>query len=495
MLFNSYELMLVFLPITLIGFFLIGTAGYQRIAILWLVVASLVYYGWWNPAYLLLILGSILINYGLGTVLGKEKGGGKKGLLSVGVILNLALLGYYKYANFFVDSVNALASTNYHLEKILLPLAISFFTFQQVAYLIDAYRGETSKYSFLHYCLFVCFFPQLIAGPIVHHKDILPQFEKKTTYQLNAENIAIGLTVFFIGLFKKVVLADTLALYVDSAFSSSGELGLIASWTGALAYTFQLYFDFSGYSDMAIGISRMFGIRLPINFNSPYKSHSIIEFWRRWHMTLSVFLRDYLYFSLGGSRKGKIRTQVNLMLTMLLGGLWHGAGWTFVVWGGLHGFYLMVNHSFRAILKHLGVFINDSNQFIIIVSRLLTFLAVVVGWVFFRAIDFTQASHLLLSMVGINGVGIFDLRQEGPAFLLLGVSFFIVWCLPNAQEYLSQYQVSSGEVTIKERRGWIKHLLVFQFNKTSIIIMTFLMLITGLMLQSVLKSEFLYYDF
>jgi len=501
MLFNSYEFIFVFLPITLGGFFYIGSVGHHRIAISWLVAASLIYYGWWNPAYLGLILGSIFFNYSLGVVLGQKQELpnrwiiNKRGLLVIGIMLNLALLGYYKYANFFVNTVNSLGGVNFNLEKIILPLAISFFTFQQVAYLIDAYRGEAREYNFLHYCLFVCFFPQLIAGPIVHHKEMLPQFAKEETYKLNSENIAIGFTVFFIGLFKKVVLADTLALYVNPVFGSNGELDLIQSWIGALAYTFQLYFDFSGYSDMAIGISRMFGIRLPVNFNSPYKSQSIIEFWRRWHITLSVFLRDYLYFSLGGNRKGKIRTQVNLMLTMLLGGLWHGAGWTFVVWGGLHGLYLILNHMLRSLVTVLGIRHIQDNLITQVVSRLFTFIAVVIGWVFFRATDFAQANNILLSMAGENGIAQVSLKQDIPAFLLLAISFFIVWCLPNAQEYMHRYKLSNKGIPIKQRPGMLGHLLLFQFNKTSVVVTTLFVLIAFLMLQSVVKSEFLYYDF
>lgn len=501
MLFSTYEFIFVFLPITLTGFFYIGSRGHHRIANTWLVVASLVYYGWWNPAYLVLILLSMVFNYSFGVTLGQKDQlsskykSNKKGLLTLGVIVNLGLLGYFKYANFFVDSLNSLSGTNFNLEKIILPLAISFFTFQQVAYLVDAFRGEAREYNFLHYCLFVCFFPQLIAGPIVHHKEMLPQFAKESTYKVNLENIAIGFTIFFIGLFKKVVLADSLALYVDPAFSSSADIGFIQSWVGALAYTFQLYFDFSGYSDMALGIARMFGIRLPINFNSPYKSQSIIEFWRRWHITLSTFLRDYLYFSLGGNRGGKIRKHFNLMMTMLLGGLWHGAGWTFVVWGGLHGLYLILNHFFRAMLETVGFTMKADNYIVKVLSRFITFIAVVIGWVFFRAVDFDQALHLLEGMFGINGLAPISLKDDVPAFLLIIISFFIVWYLPNAQQYMQQFHLGNKKTKHNETSGFVSRVLNFKYNKTSVMVVTLLILVTFLMMQSVQKSEFLYYDF
>ena len=291
MLFNSYTFIFLFLPTVLLGFHLIGKQGHHRVAIAWLVGASLFFYGWWNPAYLGLMLVSIFFNYGIGVSLGgAPKQPNKKPILIFGVIVNLGLLAYFKYANFFVDNLNNIAGTDIVLEQIILPLAISFFTFQQIAYLVDAWRGETKEYNFLHYCLFVTFFPQLIAGPIVHHKEMLPQFAKDVVYKLRSKHLAIGLTIFAIGLFKKVVLADGISVYASPVFDAA-EAGVVLTffeaWGGSLAYTFQLYFDFSGYSDMAIGIARMFGIRLPLNFNSPYKATSIIDFWRKWHITLS----------------------------------------------------------------------------------------------------------------------------------------------------------------------------------------------------------------
>ena len=421
MLFNSYEFIFIFLPIVLFVFHLIGKQGHHRVAIVWLVGASFFFYGWWNPAYLSLILFSILFNYSIGILISNTSSHklSKKSILIIGVASNILVLGYYKYANFFVENLNSLSDTNLILHKVILPLAISFFTFQQIAYLIDAYKGEAKEYNFLHYCLFVTFFPQLIAGPIVHHKEMLPQFAKDVIYKLRSKHLAIGITIFALGLFKKVVLADGVSVYATPVFDAA-EAGIILTffeaWTGVLAYTFQIYFDFSGYSDMAIGIARMFGIRLPLNFNSPYKATSIIDFWRRWHITLSRFLRDYLYIPLGGSRKGKVRRYINLMATMILGGLWHGAGWTFVLWGVLHGFYLMINHGWRAVSKS-----RSKTKVSSFFAWLITFLALVVSWVPFRAESILGANNLLKAMVGVNGISL-PISFEN-IFMNYGLSF------------------------------------------------------------------------
>jgi D-alanyl-lipoteichoic acid acyltransferase DltB (MBOAT superfamily) len=336
MLFNSAEFLFFFLPLLLFAFFRLGRHN-RRLAAFWLTAGSLFFYGWWNPAYLGLLLSSIVFNYLVGYTIARGDDIGssrRKRLLALGITVDLALLGYYKYANFFVDSVNAAFGTNYAILEIVLPLGISFFTFTQIAFLVDAARGEAKEFDFVHYSLFVTYFPHLIAGPVLHHKEMMPQFGQASTYRFSHEHLTVGLTVFAIGLFKKVVLADGVAPFASSVFAAAerGEvLGLFQAWGGTLAYSLQLYFDFSGYSDMAIGLSYMIGVRLPINFNSPYKSVNIADFWRRWHMTLSRFLRDYLYIPLGGNRKGSVRRYVNLMTTMLLGGLWHGAGWTFVL--------------------------------------------------------------------------------------------------------------------------------------------------------------------
>ena len=457
MLFNSYIFIFAFLPVTLCGFFLLGKYTKPFMAIYWLVGASLFFYAWWNPAYLTLLLCSIAFNYTLGTSLGKindENSLLRKSILTIGVIGDLALIGYFKYANFFVDSLNFATGGEIYLAPIILPLAISFFTFQQITYLVDAYRWETKDYNFLHYCLFVSFFPQLIAGPIVHHREMLPQFEQSKIYSPQSMQISIGLTIFFIGLFKKIVIADNMALLATPVFdaANAGEtLTFFTAWQGALAYTFQLYFDFSGYSDMAIGLARMFGIVLPLNFNSPYRADNIIDFWRRWHITLSRFLRDYLYIALGGNRAGKVRRYTNLMITMLLGGLWHGAGWTFVMWGALHGFYLMINHAWRAFFP-----IKTNHWTLRYTARIVTFIAVVVGWVFFRAESIDAAITVLQGMMNLpatmaNIFGPLRTTLEALGFQFNGgylssqdlelVGWFVVWmCIvwwwPNTQEIM-----------------------------------------------------------
>lgn len=438
MLFNAHSFIFLFLPITLLIFHLLSRRGQVTYAISALIVASLVFYGWWEPAYLLLILVSIAVNFCLGEALMRMPPVEKRRrlyLLWFGVGANLVALGWFKYANFLVDSGNTILGTDLHVQTIILPLAISFFTFQQIAYLVDTFRARTHERSFLHYALFVTFFPQLIAGPIVHHKEMLPQFAKQMG-GLKLQNLIIGGTIFFLGLFKKVIIADGVSPYSDTVFAMAANgdaLTFLESWTGALAYSIQLYFDFSGYSDMAIGLARMFGVRLPLNFNSPYKARNIIEFWRRWHMTLSRFLRDYLYFPLGGNRQGASRTYANLMVVMLLGGLWHGAGWTFVLWGGLHGFYLLVNHAWqhvmasrldarhsadnvdgaKALQQQIAVqstarqALNAGGKILgAFASHTLTLIAVVVAWVIFRAESVEVAGRVLAGMAGLNGLAL-----------------------------------------------------------------------------------------
>lgn len=433
---------------TLIVFFAIGKRGHHKYAISWLVGASLFFYGWWNPAYLGLILVSILFNFATGTALRNPgRHSPNKGLLILGVAGNLGLLGYFKYANFFVSNLNSILAADFHLETIILPLAISFFTFQQITYLVDSYRGETHEPNFLRYCLFVTFFPQLIAGPIVHHKEMIPQYAKDRVYSLNPKLFAAGITLFVIGLFKKVVLADGIAAYATPVFNAAevgAALTFFEAWIGALAYTFQLYFDFSGYSDMAIGLGGMFGIQLPWNFNSPYKAKNIIEFWRRWHITLSRFLKDYVYISLGGNRKGRVRRYLNVMITMVLGGLWHGAGWTFVIWGTLHGLYLLINHGWRALRQALGHDLNRTSWWGRGMAQVVTFTAVVVGWVFFRSETLGGAIHILLTMFGANGLSLSGISSSDilgdPALglELIMILFVIAWVGPNSTQYISQ---------------------------------------------------------
>ena len=458
MLFNSYAFLFLFLPVAFLGFFQIGR--YSRpLAALWLFAASLFFYGWWNPAYVGLLLGSIFFNYAIGTALSREhvrdNARRKKWILGLGIAADLCLLGYFKYANFFVENASVALGLGWQIEPVVLPLGISFFTFTQIAFLVDAYRGEVKEANFVHYGLFVTYFPHLIAGPVLHHKEMMPQFARPATYRVHWENLSVGLAVFSLGLFKKVVLADGIAPFASPVFATAaggGTLTLLEAWGGALAYTFQLYFDFSGYSDMAIGLSRLFGVRLPLNFNSPYKAASIIEFWRRWHMTLSRFLRDYLYFPLGGNRKGPARRYLNLMVTMLLGGLWHGAGWTFVIWGALHGLYLAINHGWHHVRRLLGHDLKHRTRLGRFAGMALTFLAVVVAWVFFRAESLDAALSMLGAMAGRNGVS--PENGVGTMFGWIAALWALAWLAPNTQQIMAAFRPALEEVTYSGRLRW-----------------------------------------
>ncbi|CRI59806.1 MBOAT family O-acyltransferase [Pseudomonas sp. CCOS 191] len=404
MIFSSWQFILVFLPIS---FFVYFWLNHRRLVVAgkaWLVAASLFFYAFWDVQYLPLILGSILLNFAIGTGLAQAHKAGegeqkklhhavnRKVVLATGIVANLVLLGYFKYTDFLIENVNVVLGTDYSLPHILLPLAISFFTFTQIVYLVDSYRGETAEYDLLNYSLFVTFFPHLIAGPIVHHRQIMPQFASRWTLTRRYHNILKGLFIFAIGLFKKVVIADSFAVWATAGFDGGHQLGFFEAWATSLSYTFQLYFDFSGYCDMAIGASLLFNIWLPINFNSPYKALSIQDFWRRWHITLSHFLRDYLYIPFGGNRHGEFRTYINLFATFLLGGLWHGATWMFVIWGALHGVALVIHRLWSRLRRPLPA----------VPAWLLTFLFVNFTWVFFRAKTMDDALRVLSGMFDVG---------------------------------------------------------------------------------------------
>lgn len=377
-------------------------------AALWLFLASVFFYGYWMPEFTVLLLASIVGNFWVGTriaalsdSLDAAKQARSRRWLVLGVATNLILLAYYKYANFFVDNVNAALGAQWGMGHVVLPIGISFFTFTQIAYLVDVWRKGVREYKFVHYGLFVTYFPHLIAGPVLHHSQMMPQFRERATYRFNSGNFSAGLAIFALGLFKKVVLADGVSPYADPVFAAA-DAGVSPSfheaWLGAAAYTLQLYFDFSGYSDMAIGLSWMFNVRLPFNFNSPYKATNISDFWRRWHMSLSQFLRDYLYIALGGNRRGNARRYANLLTTMVLGGLWHGASWSFVIWGFLHGLYLCLNLGFRALCNRSVRTWLDGSRVYSAFAWLLTMLSVTVAWVLFRAETLPGAGRILRSM-------------------------------------------------------------------------------------------------
>lgn len=397
MLFNSPEFVLGFMPAVLAGFFLAGRFGGTRWALRWLVAASFFFYGWWNPRFILLLAGSILGNYAIAQrilrLTCERRTGAAHRWLVVGIAANLALLGWFKYANFLIHDVLQLNTPEL---QIFLPLAISFFTFQQIMFLVESFRGERTETTLLPYAAFVAFFPHLIAGPIVRPREIMPQLRSPDIALPRAHHIADGMTIFLLGLAKKVVLADLFARYADVGFGAAAQgasLTFFEAWYAAAAYALQIYFDFSGYSDMAIGLARMLNVQFPLNFASPYKATNISEFWRCWHITLSRFLRDHVYIPLGGNRHGVARRDANLLSTMLIGGLWHGAAWNFVLWGGLHGLYLLVQRWFPWRLPRP-------------VAHVLTLLAVVVAWVPFRATGFAATVAMLRGMVGLNGVAL-----------------------------------------------------------------------------------------
>lgn len=398
MLFNSPVFILVFLPIAVTIYFLINRQGFSRLGKLWLVFASLFFYGYWNPVYLLLIGVSIIANFAIGIHLRKTaKPGYKKTVLYLGVIFNLGLLGYFKYADFFIANVNLMLSSHIPALNIVLPLAISFFTFQQIAYLVDTHRETCDEHDFLSYCLFVSFFPQLIAGPIVHHKEMMPQFNDPTKRKINLNNISLGIIIFAIGLFKKVILADSLSQYADPVFNASlsNNIDFIPAWLASFAYTFQLYFDFSGYCDMAIGAALLLNINLPINFNSPYKALNIQDFWRRWHMTLSRWFRDYVYVNLGGNRISELITLRNVFITAFVSGIWHGAGWTFVLWGTAHGLAMVVHRLYS---------IHSPRKLPRWIAWLTTFMFVNFAWVLFRAESLQSALNIYRGMFNFESL-------------------------------------------------------------------------------------------
>lgn len=464
MLFNSYEF-LIFLACVLGGFYL--ALRVSRGAANWLLLgASGFFYAWWDAKVVLLLFGSVVVNYLLGLLIaGRVRRGLPRRLpLAIGIVFNLALIGWFKYAAFFAGTIGSLMDRQLDIGDVVLPLGISFFTFQQITYLVDTARGTEARAGFRDYALYVTFFPQLIAGPIVHHEEMLPQLRSERARRV-MRDLSLGLTIFVIGLFKKVVLADSFAPYADGVFglAASGTVpGMIDAWIGVLAYTFQIYFDFSGYSDMAVGLARMFGIRLPLNFFSPYKSQGIIEFWRRWHISLSRFLRDYLYIPLGGSRRGRGTQFFNILITMAIGGLWHGAGWTFVFWGALHGILIVGNHVLRRVTGY------DPRRHRRSPLRRAVFVAITFGlialtWVPFRATGFDAAMNVYAGMFGIGGIVLPELMQRIPGLgavlaqlpviwvddlvavdrlsvLWLVAGFLVIWAMPNTVQITARHR-------------------------------------------------------
>ena len=399
MLFNSYEFIFLFLPITVIGYYLLNRIRLTLASNAWLLFASLFFYCWWDIRYLPLLLGSILFNYTIGNLLvdydnNRKNVISRKSIFITGLVGNLVLLGVFKYTDFVIGNVNYIAGTRFALLKIVLPLGISFFTITQIAFLVDCYEGLVKERKLLNYSLFVTFFPHLLAGPILHHKEMMPQFDRIRNKVINYRNLCIGSYIFFIGLFKKIIIADSFSAVVANGFDTAKSLNGVEGWVASLSYTLQLYYDFSGYSDMAVGVGLMFNIVLPWNFNSPYKSLNVIQFWQRWHMTLSNFITTYLYTPIlrASSSMTFSRSMVAIFVAMLISGFWHGAGWNFIVWGGLHGSALVVNHCWR----------KKKIKMPTVAAWLITFLFVNVSFVFFRAKGIPEALKVLKAMVGLG---------------------------------------------------------------------------------------------
>lgn len=392
MLFNSANFLFLFLPLCFAFYWAAQYSNRPLLARMLLLVAALLFYGYWNWHYVPVLMASVLFNamfaWGITSSLRR-----KRLVLLLGIVCNMLLLIHFKYTNFIIENINMLFGTTWPGMPKFLPLGISFFTFTQVAYLIDIYRVSGKRYSLLDYSLFVTYFPHLPAGPIIHHGQMLPQFHAQSRWRINYENISKGFYLLVIGLFKKVILADTLAFWVNNGYKLS-YFDLVTAWIVSIAYSFQLYFDFSGYSDMAIGISLLLNINLPINFNSPYKALNIQDFWRRWHITLSHFLRDYVYIPLGGNRGPQWRTLVNVLLTFLIGGIWHGAGWNFLFWGLLHGVGLVSQRLFGQFFPRLPR----------MVAWPLTFGYVNLAWVFFRAPSWGEAIQIVKGLFGFSGI-------------------------------------------------------------------------------------------
>lgn len=502
MLFNSYEFIFVFLPIVYVlcnyGIKLLpgvaqNASAERELRIKFLFASSLFFYGWWFWKYIFIILASIFVNFYISTQMKrKEATSRNKIYLVFGISFNLLLLAYFKYSYFIVENVSEILNQEISFEKVILPIGISFFTFQQIAWLVDRYKGEKGEYSFWRYGLFVTFFPQLIAGPIVHHRQLIPQFDKLAGTR-TWQNLYLGLSIFALGLFKKVVIADSAALLSSPIFDLAAtgvEPDFVQAWVGTLGYTLQIYFDFSAYSDMAVGIGLMFGIRLPINFASPYKSTSIIEFWQRWHITLSAFLRDYLYIPLGGNRSGRPRQFANILVTMALGGFWHGASWNFLFWGLMHGLFIVANHVWR---------LQKSLTLPRWLAFGLTMFVVILAWVPFRSADIGTTISMYRGMLGLHGVSLpgflaIPALESLPFVVFAGLGPINLWVtativplgfavallMPNNLEYHRYNPDGSGEI---ERRTGV----------WSVLFVSLCLSLSLLKLNDV--SEFLYFQF
>lgn len=496
MVFSSIPFICLFFPVFFLGFCLISKFKNRFFLLLWILLSSLYFYGYYDSRYVCLLLASILVNYIVASLILSKKIKAKKVLVMFGVAFNIALIGYFKYKNFFLENTNALFGTDFKIEKLIVPLGISFFSFQQISYIVDTYRKSTSRIGILDYACFVSFFPQILSGPISRFSQLAPQF--KCFEGISYKNISVGFIIFAVGLVKKVVFADYCGEIANPIFNASLDNDLVLtcseSWEAAIGYTLQLYFDFSGYCDMAVGCAKMIGITLPINFNSPYKSLSITEFWRRWHMTLSFFLRDYLYISFGGNRCGYIRKMINLLLTMTLGGLWHGASWTFVAWGTMHGCMLIINNLFKDLLKKINLYSIKDSLVYKLFAWSITFVAVSIAWVFFRAETFSSAYKIICGMFtpsnGFSGNRFFDVNNTTLFGIDMGLGFqqFIIFVLLFVCLFCkNSVQIQEKIVNIHENS--LKYNFIFGFS-------IFMLIVTSLIVVGKSSSSgFIYFNF
>ena len=504
MLFNSIEFLLFFLPLVVLFFYLIIYLKKVSLLILYLAFCSLVFYSWWNPKYVLLIIFSILINYTFYKLIKKDSSYSKL-YLNLGIIFNLSLLVLFKYLNFLKDIFTDITDYQFDIYAIILPLGISFFTFQQIAFLVDGYKKKIDEINFKKYFLFVSFFPQLIAGPIVNFFQVSKQFNNLGKNQKNMwENISIGTFFISLGLLKKTFIVEKLSSWSDKTFylnQLDGKLTFLDSWVGLISFSLQIYFDFSAYSDIAIGLGMLFGIYLPFNFNSPYKALNIIDFWRNWHITLSNFLKNYLYIPLGGSKNGKIKKYKNLFIVMIIGGLWHGASWNFIFWGALHGVYLIVNHFLRSVFP-----VNHHQNLIkIIFKRLFLFFLVSIAWVFFRTNSFIDAINFYKSLFVFNGVILPKHYEQYLTFQndflnLIGVEFGITYAYEGFNQILCLlllfiFVISSPNIqeVVESKNIKLKFFKNNSFISGLIIGILFLFIIIKIMAGN--QGEFIYFQF
>ncbi len=484
MLFNSYIFILLFLPIVLIGYYLTGHFGKMRLGNIFLIVMSLWFYGYYTPKYLIIICGSIIFNYLFSKlILAHRTDKAGKWLMIAGVLVNVAIIFYYKYFRFFMENINAIFGTSFELYYIALPLGISFFTFQQISYIVDSYHGETEGYSFDEYVLFVCYFPQLIAGPIVLHNELIPQFRDASKRLFNAENFGHGMYIFALGLFKKVLLADTLSKAVNWGYNDIAAMTSAEAWIVSFSYLFQIYFDFSGYCDMAIGIGYMMNINLPQNFDSPYKALSVPDFWARWHLTLTRFLRAYVYIPLGGSRRGVVRTYLNIMVVFLVSGIWHGASWTYIVWGICHGVLSCLTRAFNKTYEKLNP----------VFRWLLTIMIMDILLIVFRAPTLGAAKQFIIQLFTAPSTSISSTLSE---CFILPVTSYILELLPGTIQELSSSACMWGFLFVSlfivlnfKNSGEIKpKASIARGIVTAVFIYWSVMSLSGI-------SEFLYFDF